>query len=507
MKLSIFKQDRGQTLVLLALLLIVVISVAGLVIDLGYAYHAQRQLQASADAAATAGALDLPNSAVNAVSNATLASGLAGDKNAVNTLYSVQMVKNYPLVTCFQPCSATLTTNCVPNVTEVPMCSYNGTVTGNVVVVEETGKSPTFFSKLMGFGSLTINVTSVAMAKGSAPLPINIMVVMDSTDSMNSPDGTSTSNDCWSTEGIPTGWSSGVQPEREDCAKWGIRTLLTGLNSSVQSVGLETFPPVNPSYDGDEYDCQNPTFPSGGSTCNEEGVVPYNCSQADSLIVPLSSDYLEANGSLSSSSNLVGAVYWDAPGKTCKISQYGVQIAGNEGTYYAQAINEAVSVLEAVTPKTASAIIVIGDGTINYKSSLSGNGGGQSGDNSPCTSAITAAHTAFTAGISVYSVGYGIPNPATTNVGGDFAQTGGMDKPPNPEANCGPGDSTLTPCDVMQQIASTYGATGNPNFYSDDTAGCKATANSGLTDLGSIFKGLAATLGNTRLLPSSSYTP
>ena len=82
-----------------------------------------------------------------------------------------------------------------------------------------------------------------------------------------------------------------------------------------------------------------------------------------------------------------------------------------------------------------------------------------------------------------------------------------MDKPPNPEANCGPGDSTLTPCDVMQQIASTYGATGNPNFYSDDTAGCKATANSGLTDLGSIFKGLAATLGNTRLLPSSSYTP
>jgi len=60
----------------------------------------------------------------------------------------------------------------------------------------------------------------------------------------------------------------------------------------------------------------------------------------------------------------------------------------------------------------------------------------------------------------------------------------------------------------MQDIASSPS-----NFYGDtvSTKNCcnpaSACPNSGLTDLGSIFKGLAATLGNTRLLPSSSYTP
>lgn len=463
---SLFKQDGGQTLMLLALLLVLVVSVTGLAIDLGYAYHAQRQLQASADAASTAGALDLPNSAVSAVSDATLASGLTGDKNAVSTLYSVQMVKGYPLVTCFQPCSATVTTNCVPGVATVPACSYNGTATGNVVVVEETGKSPTFFSKLMGFGSLTINVTSVAMAKGNAPLPINIMMVTDSTESMQGTD-----SNC----GIRAAgaWPFSSSPTEEDCAKWGVRTLLLNLNNAVQNVGLVTFPAVNPSSDKNEYDCWNPQITPGdeGTSCTSTNrTLPYSCPSSDFLVVPLTNDYLSSNGSLASNSDLVGAVYWGGAGQSCTGgSHYGIQDPGGQSTRYGEAITEATGVLQK-TPDIASAIIVLGDGTVNTGSS-------------PCSSAVSAARAAAAEGILVYAVGYNIP-----------------------AGNCGDGGYTY--CHVMQDIASSPS-----NFYGDtvSTKNCcnpaSACPNSGLTDLGSIFKGLAATLGNTRLLPSSSYTP
>jgi uncharacterized membrane protein len=47
--------------VLVVVMLVVLLGFAALVIDVGYAYYAHRQLQASADAAALAGAQELPN--------------------------------------------------------------------------------------------------------------------------------------------------------------------------------------------------------------------------------------------------------------------------------------------------------------------------------------------------------------------------------------------------------------------------------------------------------------
>jgi len=493
----LYHDENGQSLYLVAGALVGLLGMAGLVIDLGYAYHAQRELQASADAAATAGALDLPYcpSSQTAINDALTASGLHGDENAVNDLTGVSMLNKTPLVECWQVCTGTQTTNCVPNVTSVPACSYydattGATVTtGNVMVVQETGTSPTFFSKVLGWKSFTINVTSVAMAKLANALPINIMMVVDSTASM----GTSDSS-CWSgLPDAPSNWPYGM-PTREDCAKWGIRSMLVNLNSSVQNVGIATFPPV--TNDPAEYDCSSPNLSVGN------GIVGYNSPLSDSLITPLGGGYLNSNGTLDTSSDTVGTVYWTEPnGKTCSGDNYGLQDPGGEGTYYAQAIEAATSELNAATPKVTSAIIVLGDGTINYKSYLTGN----SGDKAPCTSAINAAGTATADGIAVYSVGYGIPNPATS-AGGDYAQSGG----PSSNANCGPNDGTLTPCAVMQQIASTYGSSsGNTNFYADaeSAAGCPSTANSALTDLGSIFAGLAQQFGNTRLLPSSLYVP
>ena len=115
--------------------------------------------------------------------------------------------------------------------------------------------------------------------------------------------------------------------------------------------------------------------------------------------------------------------------------------------------------------------MVLGDGTINDSTSTG------------CTGAVAAAQNATAANITVYSVGYGIP-----------------------AGNCGGG---LTYCQVMQQIASNTN-----DFYADaesqSTTGgdcAVSSANSNLTNLGSIFSTLSEQFGNTRLLPPSLYAP
>ena len=62
---------------LVAVALVVLLGMAALSIDIGFALHAQRELQASTDAAATAGANQLPN-ATNAINYAWCFSGVGG---------------------------------------------------------------------------------------------------------------------------------------------------------------------------------------------------------------------------------------------------------------------------------------------------------------------------------------------------------------------------------------------------------------------------------------------
>ena len=56
------KNQRGQSLVLSLLFMTVLIGMAAIVIDVGSWYRADRKLQANADAAALAGAQELPGS-------------------------------------------------------------------------------------------------------------------------------------------------------------------------------------------------------------------------------------------------------------------------------------------------------------------------------------------------------------------------------------------------------------------------------------------------------------
>ena len=64
--MSVRKSESGQAFVLMALSLVVIIGMAALVVDVGNWYHTKRRLQATADAAALAGAQRLPTDSVGA---------------------------------------------------------------------------------------------------------------------------------------------------------------------------------------------------------------------------------------------------------------------------------------------------------------------------------------------------------------------------------------------------------------------------------------------------------
>ena len=57
------RRERGQVLPVVALALVALLGISAFAIDVGFAYYAKRQLQSATDAAALAGAQDLPNSA------------------------------------------------------------------------------------------------------------------------------------------------------------------------------------------------------------------------------------------------------------------------------------------------------------------------------------------------------------------------------------------------------------------------------------------------------------
>ncbi len=75
------RDQRGQALPWVATMMVMLLGFAGLSIDVGHVFYCYRELQAATDAAALAGAEDLPNS--TATTTATTYSAMAGKLNAV----------------------------------------------------------------------------------------------------------------------------------------------------------------------------------------------------------------------------------------------------------------------------------------------------------------------------------------------------------------------------------------------------------------------------------------
>lgn len=242
--------EGGQAIVLVVISLVVLLGMAALVIDIGYAYYTHRSLQASADAAALAGAQELPDGAraVAVAREYTAESGAKNERRDVNGV------------------TTTITTKCL---TSIPGCDPV-----NAVVVKESAPTKTFFAGVLGIDAFSVKVTSTACSPCGVK-PIDLMLVLDRTGSM-----------CQFSDGRS-------DPACTDLnnAKEGMRTLLGFLDSKTQWAGLTVLPPAR----------------RVSERCNTPDDANYNRTDAAYTVVPLSDDFTD-KGKLKTTSNLVTTI-------------------------------------------------------------------------------------------------------------------------------------------------------------------------------------------------------
>jgi Flp pilus assembly protein TadG len=166
-------REDGQVIPLLAAgLLVVLLGFAALVVDVGHAYLVQRQLQATADAAAIAASDSLPT-----VTNATATARQYGPDPAAGGKNQVAGVTVTQTVTPFCLRSVTYCYGNTPGTAPT-----NGQANG--VVVTESASVPTQFGKLFGYDSINVSAKATACALCGTP-PLDIALVIDRTGSMS----------------------------------------------------------------------------------------------------------------------------------------------------------------------------------------------------------------------------------------------------------------------------------------------------------------------------------
>jgi Flp pilus assembly protein TadG len=444
-------RDRsGAVAVLMGVLIFALLAFSAIVVDLGYLFYAQRTLQASADAAALAGAQNLNlGTGGTAISTAIAYSGVSGAMNA-NANLTVTMASGYPRLKCFTSTGV----------------SCSGPDSANGIVVVEQATVPLYFARVLGINSWQISATSTAGGRGGSTQALNVMIILDTTASMNDSDSSCAGN------------------SRIACALTGIQELLNGLwpcaqnlancgavtngnvANPVDEVGVMVFPGLtNASQAQYDYACSGSRQPA---------IASYAAPPVYQVI-PLSSDYRTsvAATTLNTSSDLVIAA-----GAGCS---QGIQAVGGFGTYYADAITAAQTALAgAGRPNVQNVIILLSDGGANASSSNMPT----AKKSNQCHEAITAAATAAAAGTWVYSVAYG----STTSTS---------------PSDCTTDTPAISSCSTMQQIASDA-----TKFFADPSGGgtpaCTSTDNPSISDLNSVFQqiGIQATIA--RLLPNNT---
>jgi Putative Flp pilus-assembly TadE/G-like/von Willebrand factor type A domain len=244
------RAESGQVIVLVAVALAVLLGMAALTIDVGFAYYAQRSLQASADAAALAAAQELPvGGDAEKVAHKYAAS--AGGKN---------QRENIPGVV------TEVETKCVP--TAGPCDPVN------TVVVTQRADVGTSFAGILGLDKFTVRAKAAACAPCGSK-PVDVMLVLDRTGSM--------CEDHWGRD----------DPTCRDLAnaKAGLKSFLLGMDASIDRVGLALFPPATSLARG----CSVPSSSNYHDASN-----PY-------VLVGLSQDY-KLGGALNNQSPLVSTV-------------------------------------------------------------------------------------------------------------------------------------------------------------------------------------------------------
>lgn len=340
------QEERGQVVVLVVLLLVVLFGFAALVIDVGYAYYAHRSLQASADAAALAGAQELPN-ATQAEAVARQYSSSAGNKNERGNIEDV---------------TTTVTTKCI--------VSLGGCEPMNAVVVMEQAPMKTFFAGLLGVDTFSIKAKATAAMRGGKPKPAHVMIVLDRTGSMG------------------TGCSQGGT--KLTCAKNGLTAFLGAMDPEYDQVGLVAFPPSSGSA------CSTPKSTDGPPT-------DYDIYPNGYLLVPLSTSYkTSATSPLVPGSPLVSTISCIKAGGT---TVFAAAIDKARTTLAANHDPEAQDVIVFFTDGEAN----YGACTDSNNDQVCENNASPYRA-TPCRQAVTSADLAASAGVWVFGIAYDTPS-------------------------------------------------------------------------------------------------
>ncbi|MFN8223859.1 MAG: pilus assembly protein TadG-related protein [Gaiellales bacterium] len=444
-RLTIVRDEAGQALVLTVMFLVLLLGFAGLALDVGHAYLVQRQLQAGVDAAALAGAQDLPDAAAAT----TTARDLYGPTSAASP-------NHLRTITGYNPQDTQVTISCLRTYGCVGRRAKK-----NGITVKASANVSTWFARLLGHDSFTVHATSTACSPCSTK-GFDVMIVLDRTGSM-----------CTDS----SGHSSCADL---DNAKNGIRQFLKAMDPGLDKVGLAVLPPVVDNrdrcaapFDGtrngqsgwiygynafwpswqanrapvgaalSHYGVSEPQFDYLAETSPGSGIwEPSGTSQLVQTV-----DCIHAAGSTSYGNAIIEAKYY--------LDQYG-----NGSTPDGRSRGNAQDVIVFLTDGAPNVQARNGyvQGGINletYGTNPNQNGAG----NRPCDAGIAAASWVKPTTL-VYTIGFGLLD------GGN-------------QGNCGR-NSGLTPQSTLEGMATTAGPGGT--FY--------ATGSD--TDLGKVFEQIAS---------------
>mgnify|MGYP003703476967 CR=1 FL=1 len=433
------KRQRGAVGVMAAFSIILLLGVIGLAVDAGYLFYCQKRLQTATDAAALAGAVDLwTNSFATAQANAkAYTAGQGNNSMPPGVTVSAATITGLQLTNAQLPASGAVS-------------KYNA------IQVAQQATVPLTFASVFGFKSIQIAASSKAAAGGAGgPAKYNVMIILDTTASMNTTD-----SNC------PGPKKQSLS--RLQCAQQAAMTLLTNLTNAGDNVGLMVFPPVAGSSKETDFSCGSSQQSIASSySAVATGVVT---SGATYQVSGLASGFLK-NGAANTGSSIVQAL----GGGSCG----GIQAIGGLGTFYAQAIASAQAALlnmsQGQNPPGQNVIVLLSDGDASSSQGQLGNTY-KSTYGQECKAAVSAASTVQKTGTLIYTVAY---------IGGGSTSS-----------SCSDGNSDLTPCSTMQQIAT------GPSYFFSDT--CPNAAGGAVNNLNAAFSAISYSLTKPRLVPPNA---
>ena len=440
---SFWRDQDGFVAIFGALATPMLLMFAGLGVDFGKIYLARERLQLNVSRAALAGAQSL-----NPLTGSTVAVSNAASELTSNNKSN--------LMTVNQPTISLVCSNTVKSLAAVPTSMTNcvGSDKANAVQVTQTATVDLLFAQILG--RKTQQISATAMAGGNIagnPDSYNMMIIIDSTASMNSSDP-----NCSMT--------------KINCALLGAQNLLKQLSPAIDQVGLMTFPGVQDATSVKNEYCS----PSGTPKIDY-----YNSSPTYTILgigSPEAANYRIGTplaSGLNTSSDFAKALGY--AGTSCK----GLQAIGGSGTYYADIINEAQAQLVA-TNKTGqkNVIVFLSDGDATATSSKVDPPSGPKKSVNECQAGVDAANAAKAAGTIVYSLAYDAGGAGTCSTDG----------------------GKITACQAMQRISSSP-----ETFYSSTSSGpnsCPSTANPVMSNIAQAFADIPGRTIKPRLIPSNS---